>query len=102
MKKHSKALVFFAVSKQILIVYSADRGRAETRNKGAGKRSIGVYYNFWLACCTKTVDIYENNLHIDTLHKRSVFNLFLTLVQSFYMHTSYSLLLCVTCVILHL
>ena len=29
MKKHSKALVFFAVSKQIPIVYSADRGRAE-------------------------------------------------------------------------
>ena len=30
-KKHSKALVFFAVSKQIHIVYSADRGRAEIR-----------------------------------------------------------------------
>ena len=29
MKKHSKALVFFAVSKEIPIVYSADRGRAE-------------------------------------------------------------------------
>ena len=29
MKKHSKALGFFAVSKQIPIVYSADRGRAE-------------------------------------------------------------------------
>ena len=29
MKKHSKALLFFAVSKQIPIVYSADRGRAE-------------------------------------------------------------------------
>ena len=29
MKKHSNALVFFAVSKQIPIVYSADRGRAE-------------------------------------------------------------------------
>ena len=29
MKNHSKALVFFAVSKQIHIVYSADRGRAE-------------------------------------------------------------------------
>ena len=28
-KKHSKASVFFAVSKQIPIVYSADRGRAE-------------------------------------------------------------------------
>ena len=28
-KKHSKALVFFAVSKQIPIVHSADRGRAE-------------------------------------------------------------------------
>ena len=28
MKKHSNALVFFAVSKQIPIVYSADRGRA--------------------------------------------------------------------------
>ena len=28
-KKHSKALVFFAVSKQIPIVYSADRARAE-------------------------------------------------------------------------
>ena len=30
-KKHLKALVFFEVSKQIPIVYSADRGRAETR-----------------------------------------------------------------------
>ena len=29
MKSHSKALVFFAVSKQIPVVYSADRGRAE-------------------------------------------------------------------------
>ena len=29
MKKHSKALVFFTVSKQIPVVYSADRGRAE-------------------------------------------------------------------------
>ena len=29
MKKHSNASVFFAVSKQIPIVYSADRGRAE-------------------------------------------------------------------------
>ena len=28
-KKHSMALVFFAVSKQIPIVYSADRGPAE-------------------------------------------------------------------------
>ena len=28
-KKHSKALVFFAVSKQIPVVYSTDRGRAE-------------------------------------------------------------------------
>ena len=28
-KKHSKALVFFAVSKQIPMVYSADRGRSE-------------------------------------------------------------------------
>ena len=28
-KKYSKALVFFAVSKQIPIVYSADRDRAE-------------------------------------------------------------------------
>ena len=28
-KKHSKASVFFAVSKQIPVVYSADRGRAE-------------------------------------------------------------------------
>ena len=29
MKKHSKALVIFAVSKQIPIVYSADRRQAE-------------------------------------------------------------------------
>ena len=28
-KKHSKALMFFAVSNQIPIVYAADRGRAE-------------------------------------------------------------------------
>ena len=31
-KKHSKALVFFAVSKQIPTVYSADRGQAEIRD----------------------------------------------------------------------
>ena len=30
MKSHSKALVFFAVSKQFPVVYSADRGRTET------------------------------------------------------------------------
>ena len=36
-KSHSKALVFFAVSKQIPIVYSADRGRAEI-TKGVGSR----------------------------------------------------------------
>ena len=29
MKSHSKALVFFAVSARIPVVYSADRGRAE-------------------------------------------------------------------------
>ena len=28
-EKHSKALVFFAVSKQIPVVYSADRDRVE-------------------------------------------------------------------------
>ena len=39
MKNHSKALVFFAVSKQIHIVYSADRGRAE-KNDSIG-RGIG-------------------------------------------------------------
>ena len=31
MKKRSKALVFFAVSNQIPIVYSADGGRAKKR-----------------------------------------------------------------------
>ena len=29
-KIHSKPLVFYTVSKQIPVVYSADRGRAET------------------------------------------------------------------------
>ena len=38
MKKHTKALVFFAVSKQIPVVYSADRGRAEKR-RGLDRRS---------------------------------------------------------------
>ena len=45
-KKHSKALVFFAVSKQIPIVYSADRGRAETKD-GSSVQNIqknGLYY----------------------------------------------------------
>ena len=37
MKKHSKALVFFVISKQIPIVYSADRGRAE--------KTISRYHN---------------------------------------------------------
>ena len=32
-KKHSRAFVFFAVSKQIPIVYSTDRGRAENMLK---------------------------------------------------------------------
>ena len=41
MKKHSKALVFFAVSMQIPIVYSADRGQAETTKKVFyGKKKI--------------------------------------------------------------
>ena len=39
-KKHSKALVFFAVSKQIPIVYSADRGRAEIKH-GTNARNPG-------------------------------------------------------------
>ena len=34
-KKHWKALVFFAVSKQIPIVYSANRGRAEIKQASA-------------------------------------------------------------------
>ena len=33
MKKHLKPLVFFAVSKQIPIVYLADHGQAETIKK---------------------------------------------------------------------
>ena len=37
MKKHSKALVFFAVSEQIPIVYSADRG-------SSGNKIHGVRY----------------------------------------------------------
>ena len=36
-KKQSKALVFFAVSKQIHIVHSADRGRAETKGPQKAK-----------------------------------------------------------------
>ena len=40
-KKHSKALVFFAVSKQIPIVYSADRGRAEIMRR----KSKGIFGN---------------------------------------------------------
>ena len=32
-EEDSKALVFFAVSKQIPIVYSADRGRAEKKKR---------------------------------------------------------------------
>ena len=40
MKKHSKALVFLAVSKQIPIVYSADRGRAENMHYGKTIESL--------------------------------------------------------------
>ena len=45
-KKHSKALVFFAVSKQIPIVYLADRGRAEKKitELTIFPRSKGVSY----------------------------------------------------------
>ena len=48
-KKHSKALVFFAVSKQIPIVYSADRDRAEK----CGNEVIfseGIYMSKKLNC----------------------------------------------------
>ena len=41
-KKHSKALVFFAVPKQIPIVYSADRGRAEI--KKLNHDSVGLHF----------------------------------------------------------
>ena len=49
MKKHSNALVFFAVSKQIPIVYSADRGRAEImraedRHLGSVQKNETVLY----------------------------------------------------------
>ena len=36
MKSHSKAFVFFALSKQIPVVYLADRGRAETNKSEHG------------------------------------------------------------------
>ena len=39
-KNHLKALVFFAVSKQIPIVYSADYGRAETSGLGLDAMSL--------------------------------------------------------------
>ena len=38
-KKHSKALVFLAVSKQIPMVYSADRGRSEINKKKKKKKT---------------------------------------------------------------
>ena len=46
MKKHSKALVFFEVSKKIPIVYSADRGRAEINAQFAVQhRARGIASN---------------------------------------------------------
>ena len=50
MKKHSKALVFFAVSKQIPIVYSADRGRAE----------IKTYFHFSLHMSVEALSCHSN------------------------------------------
>ena len=41
-KKNSEALVFFAVSKQIPIVYSADRGRAEINIKDVTVRTLDL------------------------------------------------------------
>ena len=47
MKKHSKALVFFAVSKQIPITYSAERGRAkknlEEKKKNKNNKRLYMY-----------------------------------------------------------
>ena len=77
MKKHSKAFVFFAVSKQIPIVYSADRGRAENRGKpgvGINKDKYSLFLNTRivpevrrqrLKCFKMTSDI-EITLHVCT------------------------------------
>ena len=48
-KKHSKALVFFAVSKQIPIVYSADRGsgREYIFNKLNRYNCIGIQFRIY-------------------------------------------------------
>ena len=45
-KKHSKALVFVAVLKQIPIVYSADRGRAEKMKLVIRKREKPMTQHF--------------------------------------------------------
>ena len=44
-KKHSKALVFFAVSMQIPIVYLADRGRADI-NLTPFVHMLYTYYHY--------------------------------------------------------
>ena len=64
MKSHSKALVFFAVSKQIPVVYSADRGRAEkkasvyqsTHISEPGDSKLTLFYE--LALCMSWLPTY--------------------------------------------
>ena len=48
-KKLSKALVFFAVSKQIPIVYSGDRGRAEIKYE----ENLRATWRHKHICCNK-------------------------------------------------
>ena len=52
MKKHSKALVFFALSKQIPIVYSVDRGRAEITSLGKERAGLCSFRAFVCLFCT--------------------------------------------------
>ena len=62
MKSHSNALVFFAVSKQISVVYSADRGRAEEKKKKEPTPGTGTKIQNQIL----SVEILVLNMHVSS------------------------------------
>ena len=64
MKKHSKVLVFFAVSKPISILYSADHGRAEMISVNKNVHQISIIYtprNFNIQRFISSRQLYKDN-----------------------------------------
>ena len=71
MKKHSKAFVFFAVSKQIPVVYSADRCRAEMKKFPFKKKGLTSHNVKFLKCLLE-----NDNGQLKVDNKRTILHLF--------------------------